>query len=152
MKPFSKSVFFALLILTQNVFIFCKDTGKEEEKESILDSVVSAVTDSDNIKFGIKTAAVAGIAIAGAPAVLAAAGFGAGGIAAGSLAATYQSTMIGGSILSGSTFAALQSVGAAGLGIVGKATITCVSAAAIKAYEVMSGKSDKNKCNDNENC
>ncbi|KFM60053.1 hypothetical protein X975_11558, partial [Stegodyphus mimosarum] len=38
MIPFSKRVFFALLILTQNVFIFCKDTCNEEEKESILDT------------------------------------------------------------------------------------------------------------------
>lgn len=63
------------------------------------------------------------------PAALGAIGFTAGGITAGSMAASAMSAAAaanGGAITAGSAVAVAQSVGAAGLGIVGK----CVGAAA----------------------
>ena len=62
-------------------------------------------------------------AVAATPFVLSAAGFTAGGVAASSLAAGVQSAVYGGAVGSTSIFAALQSAGAAGMGVVAKVII-----------------------------
>ena len=68
------------------------------------------------------TAAVVGgtAAVAAAPFVLSAAGFTAAGVTAGSVAAGIQSAVYGGAVTSSSVFAALQSAGAAGIGVATK--------------------------------
>uniref|UniRef100_A0A4V2H9K5 U20-Deinotoxin-Dsu1a_1 n=1 Tax=Deinopis subrufa TaxID=1905329 RepID=A0A4V2H9K5_DEISU len=142
MSSTKTAVFFICLFLVQDILCSCsqnpntcKDKKDEDESNDAL----------EYLKFGLKTAAVAGAAIVGAPVLLGAAGFGAGGIAAGSLAAAYQSAMIGGSTVSGSVFACLQSVGAAGLGGLAKAGIVTASGAAVKVYEKLKGSPEKEK-------
>ncbi|KAJ7384094.1 hypothetical protein OS493_024111 [Desmophyllum pertusum] len=56
-------------------------------------------------------------AMVAAPLALAAAGFTAGGVAVGSIAAGIQSSVYGGCVGASSAFAALQSAGAAGIGM-----------------------------------
>jgi len=56
-------------------------------------------------------------AVAAAPFVLGAAGFIAAGVAAASVVAGVQSAIYGGAVGSGTVFAALQSAGAAGIGM-----------------------------------
>ena len=71
------------------------------------------------------------VCIFAAPVVLGAVGFGSGGVVATSIAAGIQSTI--GNVAAGSAFAALQSVGAAGLGTAGTAAVGAAGAAAAGA-------------------
>ena len=96
---------------------------------------------------GVGVGAVAGVCAA--PLVLSAAGFTAGGVALGSMAATVQSVFYGGAAAGG--FSALQSAGAAGLGMVGTAVAGSVGAGlgagAAKVADSVSDKSTKNQKN-----
>ncbi|KAK3102982.1 hypothetical protein FSP39_015498 [Pinctada imbricata] len=88
--------------------------GKDDSKSSYYED---AWCYAKNIGGGV---VIGGAAVAAAPVVLSAAGFTAGGIAAGSLAAKAMSvaaTANGGGVVAGGVVAALQSAGAAGLGI-----------------------------------
>ena len=94
---------------------------------------------------GVGVGAVAGIAAA--PLVLSAAGFTAGGVAAGSIAARVQSVVYGGATCG--VFSALQSAGAAGLGLVGNAVAGSVgagvAAGTAKVVDSVKNKSTKNE-------
>lgn len=86
-------------------------------------------------------------AVAAAPFVLSAAGFTAAGVTAGSVAAGIQSVVYGGAVTSTSLFAALQSAGAAGVGLAAKVGIFSAGGGAL-AYI-------KNKlapCEEGPNC
>jgi len=63
--------------------------------------------------------------------VLSAVGFTQAGVAAGSIAAGVQSAI--GSVSAGSAFAVLQSIGAAGLGMVGAVAVPVAVPAAVRA-------------------
>ncbi|GFQ72965.1 hypothetical protein TNCT_481741 [Trichonephila clavata] len=133
------------LCLTQNICYCSNSCGKDKKaQQNIWDTVketVSEASKNDLLKFGLKTGAVAGAALVGTPLVLAAAGFGAGGIAAGSLAAAIQGTWFGGTIAgtSGTVFAALQGMGAAGLGGAAKTAIVAATGAGVKVYDTLKG-------------
>ena len=86
-------------------------------------------------------------AVAAAPVILSAAGFTAGGVAAGSVAAGVQSAVYGGTIGSASIFAALQSAGAAGIGLIGKFAVFS-TASGVATY----AKSKTAPCNDKPRC
>ena len=92
---------------------------------------------------GVGVGAVAGVAAA--PFVLSAAGFTAGGVAAGSIAASVQSVVYGGATCG--VFSALQSAGAAGLGLVGNAVAGSVgagvAAGSAKVVDIVKNKSTK---------
>ena len=67
------------------------------------------------------------MAVVATPVVVGALGFGAAGIAAGTPAAWMMSTY-GGYVAAGSTLAALQSIGAAGMGAVATTTVAAAGA------------------------
>ncbi|GFU33714.1 hypothetical protein NPIL_562971 [Nephila pilipes] len=143
-----KVVILIFLYLTQNICYCSHSCGEDNHgrNQNFWDTVketVSEASKNDILTFGLKTAALAGTAIVGAPVLVSAAGFGAGGIAAGSLAATVQGLWFGGSLagMSGAAFAGLQSIGAAGLGVVAKTAIVTASGAAVKAFDVLKGDS-----------
>ena len=91
--------------------------------------------------------AVGAAAVAATPFVLGAAGFTAGGVAAGSVAACVQSAIYGGAVGSGTVFAALQSAGAAGIGMGAKLAIsTTVAGAATYIKKKMTPCNGEAKC------
>ena len=93
-------------------------------------------------------------AVAAAPFVLSAAGFTAGGVAAGSVAAGVQSAVYGGAVGSASTFAALQSAGAAGIGVVTNVIIGTTAGGAatyVKSKVSPCNAAGKARCSSDEN-
>ncbi|XP_055934749.1 interferon alpha-inducible protein 27, mitochondrial-like [Argiope bruennichi] len=141
---------FIVLQLTQ-LNIGCYAECRCGKKSSYWDTVketVSGASKSELLLYGVKTAAVAGAAVVATPLLVSAAGFGAGGIAAGSAAAAVQSAWFGGTIsgITGTAFAALQSIGAAGLGFVGKTAVVSSSGLAVKVYDAIKGGSDDENC------
>ncbi|GFS48074.1 hypothetical protein TNIN_286111 [Trichonephila inaurata madagascariensis] len=132
-----ETIGFIFLFLTQNICYCSNPCGKAQQNMD----TESEASENDLLKFGLKTAAIAGATLVAAPAVLTAAGFGAGGIAAGSLAAAVQGTWFGGTIagISGAIFSGLQGMGAAGLGTAVKTAIVAGSGAGVKVYDMLKG-------------
>ncbi len=93
-------------------------------------------------EIALKTAVISGAVIGATTFALPLMGFGALGPIAGSYAAAYQSTYLGGTIASSSIFAALESVGMAGLSIAAKTSIIGGSAVIATATN---GKKKKKK-------
>jgi len=137
-----KVVVILCLILTASV----KSTSEDDNEWS--NSKSKSNSEDGWCLWKLGAAVVGGVgALALAPVVLTVVGFGSAGIAAGSVAAAAQSYV--GVVTAGSTIAALQSAGAAGIGLGAKAAIGGIgAAAAYHATEDSCDPSGRKKCND----
>lgn len=94
------------------------------------------------------------VAVVAAPLVIGAIGFGAGGIVAGSIAASMMSSAAiasGGGVAAGSLVAILSSIGAAGFGLAGLATVGAAGATVGAAVGTGIGAASENAQTNGEN-